>query len=111
MPPPLPDHMSQVYQYQPLPQGDIIRLIELPQGHSSWFRGTGRKMSCRLKHVSLADNPDYRAISYCWEGQEPTETIFCDGACLKITSNLYSALASLHTMKTERLLWADAICS
>lgn len=102
--------MNQMYQYQPLPQGDIIRLIKLPQGHSSWFRGTGRKMSCLLEHVSLADNPDYRALSYCWGGQEHTETIFCNGACLKITSNLFSALASLHSMKTERLLWADAIC-
>jgi hypothetical protein len=72
------------FQYQPLrhdPQHPMIRLLEL-------FPGTGEKgdlLRCTILHVSLSDNPEYDAVSYCWGRSLERRFIFCDEALLNIT--------------------------
>lgn len=52
----------------------------------------------------------YEALSYVWGDATPTESIFCDGAVLRIPKNLFNALQHLRLRNRPRFLWIDAIC-
>lgn len=68
---------------------------------------------CDLVERSLdAETPTYEAISYCWGGQKPTQTIFCADRRLRITRNCESALRHFRpaSQSQSRLLWVDSIC-
>ncbi|KAI9150129.1 Heterokaryon incompatibility protein [Paramyrothecium foliicola] len=81
-----------------------IRLIDLYPG---WGRSP---ISCRLRPVSLSNNPHYEAISYCWGNAESAKAILCNGKPLSITQNLYDALCQFRKPDRVVTLWADAIC-
>ncbi|KAI9691972.1 MAG: hypothetical protein M1820_009650 [Bogoriella megaspora] len=70
-------------------------------------------IECDLLERSLEDKElKYEPISYCWEGQEPTQTLLCEGQDLPVTKNCESALKRFRpTSNNEtRLLWIDAVC-
>ena len=57
--------------------------------------------------------PEYDAVSYAWGDDTSTTSVMCNGASLKIRTNLFIALPFIHDFRPEprtRPLWADAIC-
>ena len=82
----------------------VIRLLSIFPGHRS------DPITCELRYISPEHPPSYQAISYCWEGQDPSVTIHCDGHPLRITENLSAAIITLRRDDTSLLVWADAIC-
>ncbi|KAH9877994.1 hypothetical protein J1614_003211 [Plenodomus biglobosus] len=102
------------YRYLPLPTNvPTIRLLEiLPLGQSGEF-------ACRLKHVSLQEEPDYTSLSYCWGTPEGTISVACvddqgQQTKLLITATLHSFLRQVMTeidnSSTRLALWVDALC-
>jgi hypothetical protein len=81
-----------------------IRILELLPGQR------GDSIQCRLATASLSSGPHYEALSYCWGDPTAQKAIFCDGAVLHVTVNLYSALKRLRKTSISRMLWVDAIC-
>ena len=82
----------------------MIRLLSILPGHRS------EPITCELRYVSPEHPPTYQAISYCWEGQDLSVTILCDGRPLRITENLSAAIITVRRDDTSLLIWADAIC-
>ncbi|KAH8897871.1 hypothetical protein GQ53DRAFT_837633 [Thozetella sp. PMI_491] len=116
------------FTYSPLPDSErFIRLVELED------TGDTDAIRCRLKHVDIATNPDFDALSYAWQKAVPrrpkkkggraitspsydaaqagpTRTIVCDGAVLSIALNLYEFLLRLRHWRRRRPIWIDAFC-
>jgi heterokaryon incompatibility protein (HET) len=64
-----------------------------------------------LIHVSIDDNPEYDAISYCWGKENCLHTFQLQTGTTLISSNLFEILNSLagtHFLTTR--LWIDALC-
>lgn len=95
------------YRYSPLNyENDEIRLLRLLPGQT---------LGGRLVTVSLAELPQFTALSYSWGDKSKTESIYLDEGSLEITTNLAAALRSrlvLEEIEQEDLkaIWADAIC-
>ncbi|KAF2636751.1 hypothetical protein P280DRAFT_364566, partial [Massarina eburnea CBS 473.64] len=69
-------------------------------------------LQCDMEVVSLADNPDFFALSYVW-GKDPEDyEILIGGHILQTRPNLYTALRRIraHTKGATRALWVDALC-
>jgi hypothetical protein len=81
-----------------------IRLLKVLKGSNA------EPIHCELQYVSLNDDLDFEAISYCWGGQHASVEIRCDGRLLHITENLHSALQNFRRSDTSVLVWADAVC-
>lgn len=65
--------------------------------------------------ASLGTCHGYTALSYSWEGQTPTESIYIRGPrgdlVLNVTKNLKAALLQLRDLNGEsRTFWVDAVC-
>ncbi|MCJ1250485.1 hypothetical protein MMC30_007713 [Trapelia coarctata] len=102
----MPGAMEQ-YTYVPLSfdgEADTIRVIEIQAGNVQ------DALSCTIKHVRLADGPQYEALSYCWGDPTPNQVVYCEGKPLAIATSLYLALCRLRRQSVSRTLWADAIC-
>ncbi|KAL1600761.1 hypothetical protein SLS60_007149 [Paraconiothyrium brasiliense] len=94
----------EVYKYRQLEDTDYIRIIV-------FSRTTADDEVCfTLEHVSLAETGDFDALSYCWGIGTRDQEVVSDGAILKVTANLLSALRHLPRSKEVQRLWADAIC-
>jgi hypothetical protein len=91
------------YHYLPL-ASDEIRLLDLSPND------TGTEIYCSLRHVRLADNPDYEAVSYCWGDTNDQRKINCDAFVLEVTRNLHSFLSHNRHLDKTRAIWVDAIC-
>ncbi|KAL2045707.1 hypothetical protein N7G274_002138 [Stereocaulon virgatum] len=86
-------------------EGETIRLIDIHPGSDIDI------LQCTMRHVRLADSPQYEALSYCWGDPTPNQTIKCNGKPLAITTSLQLALRRLRFYPPRiRALWADAIC-
>lgn len=83
---------------------EVIRLLCVAPGKPK------DKLRCRLVDTSLAENPSYQALSYCWGDEHPTVEIECDGLPFLITPNLASALRAFRRKDEDMIIWADAIC-
>ncbi|KAI4160230.1 MAG: hypothetical protein LQ342_005942 [Letrouitia transgressa] len=95
------------YQYEALSSessSQTVRLIELRPGEAS------ADLECLIRHVSLADDPEYEAVSYCWGDPTPAETIKCGSTTLGLNHSLSSALKRFRHKSAHRTLWADAVC-
>ncbi|KAK4890639.1 hypothetical protein LTR27_010678 [Elasticomyces elasticus] len=66
-------------------------------------------LCCDLYKVSLDDDPDYAALSYCWGDAKDTVEICIAGRTALVTRNLANALRRLRDMPQESF-WADAVC-
>ncbi|KAE8449050.1 hypothetical protein EG329_008638 [Mollisiaceae sp. DMI_Dod_QoI] len=95
------------YVYQSLKSDRNIRILEV-QGAESY----DTTLTFKILEVSLDSPPEYFAISYCWEGQKPTQTVLCNAQALLVTINCEAALKRFrsHEDKKTTLLWIDAIC-
>jgi hypothetical protein len=102
--PHLPPTSLNKYIYEPLPNVGDIRLLTLYpyQLHQS--------IRCNLFIESLAEKPTYEALSYVWGSATTSHVILCNGAELRITQNLHTALLQLCYPDCNRTIWADGIC-
>ncbi|KAF8866325.1 HET-domain-containing protein, partial [Acephala macrosclerotiorum] len=81
-----------------------IRLVKLLK--SRW----SDKIQCQLHHVSLANRPSYKALSYAWGSPRATRPILVNGYQHAVTVNLESALRRLRRIDEDLILWIDALC-
>ncbi|KAM7217614.1 Heterokaryon incompatibility protein (HET) domain containing protein [Rhypophila decipiens] len=100
---------SRPFSYSTVPLGDgrnrNIRIVEILPDSSP-----RSLVQCRLRTVSLQDNPSYEAISYFWGPRYFACSIVCNGANLNVTYSLHGALQRLRDAAHSRWVWADAIC-
>jgi hypothetical protein len=92
--------------YLPLVENHLIRLADLLPGE------VGHAVNVHLYIVDLGHHPQFEAISYVWGNDNDSGgvSINCNGAELRVTKNLHSALARLRYRDRVRTLWADALC-
>ncbi|TLD31339.1 hypothetical protein PspLS_01816 [Pyricularia sp. CBS 133598] len=85
------------YVYKPLKKGRF-RLLHL-------LAGTADDSVIRVKLVDQAVDaaPEYHAISY-------TAGILCEGAEIRVTTNLFDALQRWRRADENVVVWADAVC-
>ena len=91
------------YHYQELPPG-YIRLLKLLQGD-----GYDQIIS-EIEACSIADAPEFHALSHSWGAEAPAAFIRVDRRAMKVTYNLKIALAYLRRKDNVHRLWVDAIC-
>ncbi|KAL7906018.1 heterokaryon incompatibility protein domain-containing protein [Trichoderma velutinum] len=92
------------YTHIPLTLTRSIRLINLEAtAHLT------DDLRCTLAEVALDSSPVYKALSYSWDAQTPSQPIECDGATLLITQNCMAAMRRLRSMG-DLTLWIDGIC-
>lgn len=113
--------ITQFHHYQPLEYlQQQIRLVELLPGKP------GSRISIKLHTVSLNDDPEYEALSYCWGPPKPSYDIFIhannnnennntdqpvpSSFSFSVGRNLRKALDDLRLQDRPRLIWNDAIC-
>jgi hypothetical protein len=103
-----------VYQYSPL-RGLEFRLVRI-------FRKTLETVRCEIIHGSLADPPEYTAISYAWGDPDEKRDIELEHDVLdeeqetvrkaisvRVTVNLYGALQALRKEDRDVLVWIDGL--
>ena len=93
------------YVYKPLPEGPLIRLLSI---HPS--DRLDNPLVCDVHVVSLADEPSYAALSYCWGNPTRNCSLTCNERIVPITHSLYRALKRFRRTESRTLIWADAIC-
>jgi hypothetical protein len=91
------------FTYSDLPEGSI-RLLNLDT-----IDPTGQ-LCCTLIEADQQKLPEYDAISYAWNDEQPTAPIICNGKRLLITPSLHEALRTLQSLQQPRPVWVDAIC-
>jgi hypothetical protein len=104
--------MLEQYRYTPLPwesKPNTVRLIELLPGYGD------RQIVCIVNEASLQDEPEYKALSYCWGNPNVQESIIIRDRhgvdfSLSVGTNLFPALHQLRDPRESKRLWADAIC-
>jgi hypothetical protein len=99
----LPDRDT--FQHTPLRGSEGFRCLLLKSA-----RTKDAVIECELYYLSVDTPVIYEAVSYCWEGQTPTETILCDDKRFLVTANCMAVLKQLRRRWVGRLLWIDAIC-
>ncbi|KAI0547979.1 heterokaryon incompatibility protein-domain-containing protein [Xylaria curta] len=98
------------YLYQVLtPARHEIRLLEVLPGRPD------SRVTARLFHISLDDEPHFDALSYMWGAPWPTydiKVIYSPERSMRypIGYNLRRALDDLRLPDRPRVLWVDAIC-
>jgi hypothetical protein len=106
------------YQYEPLPEGRLIRLASLSH------EGDEEVPRCSLETFDLNNLPVYHALSYTWgsPSDEASErginadlscSIFCSGSSMSVTRNLYDFLCRWRKTNSDsckEYIWIDAIC-
>ncbi|KAH7310200.1 heterokaryon incompatibility protein-domain-containing protein [Rhexocercosporidium sp. MPI-PUGE-AT-0058] len=100
------------FTYNKVTKPSGIRLLKIKDGLEN------DPIQCEVFEVSLDDEPSFDALSYTWKAdpatpdeKEPRERpIECNGAVLKVQSNLYHALAQFRRSKRFRPLWIDRVC-
>lgn len=100
--------------YAPLsPSRKEVRLLEIVE--------TSPVIKCQLHNVSLADSPEFCALSYVWGKANVCEEIHVNGFPNQITKSLADALRhiEIHWQRqtttivqdiTKFRVWADALC-
>lgn len=95
---------SSSYSFSPLVEDGEIRLLTLLAAER------GSKVSCKLSHANLHENPKFKALSYAWgDPKDQCEILLHDQSHL-VTRNLEVALQHLRDAKEDIVLWVDAVC-
>ena len=105
------------YEYKELRDAEKnIRILTLENGHYD------HPLRATISEASLADAPQYGALSYCWGSSEKPYTIevrdkqreplqpLSSPRTLAITESLSLALRRLRQPSAHIRLWADAVC-
>jgi Heterokaryon incompatibility protein (HET) len=87
-----------------------IRLIRLYPAVSR-----NAPLVCDLRVVSLDENPEYTALSYCWGDPIFDHEIICEGKTFLVTAQLGAALRQIWLLEPDQRplwqpLWVDQIC-
>ena len=82
-----------------------IRLLDL-HGYD-YASGTVR---ASLRHVSLDDDPEYVALSYCWGPPIPERKVDVNSESATIRPNLHGLLVALCERNGSNTFWLDALC-
>jgi len=90
--------------YHAIPDNRSIRYMVLEPGKDD------EPLVCSLHVSRLRKMPYFEAISYVWGSDERNHEILCDGAIVKITTNLQQVLRGVRLATASRTLWADSIC-
>ncbi|CAN9157232.1 unnamed protein product [Alternaria alternata] len=91
--------------YEPLPQGEFIRVLKLQPGKAE------DDIECSLEIIDIGTSKDsYEAISYVWGDSNHTVEVWCNGLQVPVTASLANALYNFRHSSEPRLLWADALC-
>ncbi|ETS76634.1 hypothetical protein PFICI_12021 [Pestalotiopsis fici W106-1] len=90
------------YRYSELKRGEIRLVRILPAKMSA--------IKCAIEHYSLANVPEYVAVSYAWGDVGDTEQIYVDGMKHCISASLFGALSAFRQRENEVFIWADALC-
>ncbi|KAB2103188.1 hypothetical protein AG0111_0g8193 [Alternaria gaisen] len=91
--------------YEPLPQGEFIRVLKLQPGKAE------DDIECSLEIIDIGTSKDsYEAISYVWGDSNHTVEVWCNGLQVPVTASLANALHNFRHSSEPRLLWADALC-
>jgi hypothetical protein len=67
-------------------------------------------LRCFLEVISLDDNAQYTALSYCWGDSNDRVNIMVNGQKISVTKNLENALSRIWNVDQNTVVWADAIC-
>lgn len=96
---------SSMYDGVSLKPGEI-RVLQLEPAHNP-----DDPIVTHLIKARVDSPPMYDALSYRWEGGD-SQTVNVNGADLKVTDNLYTALRSLRqeAHPLPRVLWVDSLC-
>jgi hypothetical protein len=95
---------AQTFKYQRLdPVQKEIRLLHIKNLTRDGV------IECFLTHVSLVEQPAYKALLYCWGDDYPKKQIRLNGILVDIRPNLYSALWHIASNR-HNILWVDALC-
>lgn len=111
--------MCSPYVYRPL--NDLrtgIRLLTLDHRQATPVQIQGTTIASQacsisgsIRHVSLDEEPSYKALSYAWgDLASPRYPILVDGCVMFVTHNLFQALRVLQTLPHISSLWIDAVC-
>lgn len=110
----LSDHSNGIYRRHPILFDREIRLLSIDGSED--FEAP---LQCSMTVVSLDDTgTDYQTLSYAWESQQRTRTIWVNDQPVHITESLFSALRRIRqkqssptpALKPMQYLWADAVC-
>ena len=66
-------------------------------------------ISLELHVTSLANAPQYTAVSYVWGLPSPTKQILLNGQPFTVRQNLWDLLSRLRDVKYDDYLWIDAL--
>ncbi|KAJ0107822.1 hypothetical protein J7T55_000085 [Diaporthe amygdali] len=121
-----------MYEYQPLPEQDSIRILILAPGkdndplsgtletthvnnrqqtpHSAQRAPKRRKTSPAAQLPRWTAGRPFEAISYAWGSNMLDHAILLNGMAHQITANLNDALRQCRLPDQPRALWADSIC-
>ena len=91
------------YVHSPLADGGIRVLELLPGYHAAGLQA-------EVNEWQTVTSGSFDALSYVWDGEIKPCQIGINGATLRITNSLDSALRRLRDPKTPRVLWVDAVC-
>jgi hypothetical protein len=107
------EQASTVFEYNPLPGPDYIRLLRLDHGKTALEDGT----TASLEVHQLSRSPSYSTLSYSWGRNKdgdasPSRHIHINGSRVPVTENLFAGLIQLRRLagvreglKIEPLLW------
>jgi Heterokaryon incompatibility protein (HET) len=97
----------QGFTYAPLPSKRHIRVLELVEAEKG-----SASLYAKLWNVDLDDEDrfTYVALSYTWGPHNFSEKLNIDGAELRITPNLASALQCFGSLSSWKRIWVDAVC-
>ncbi|PKS13395.1 hypothetical protein jhhlp_000166 [Lomentospora prolificans] len=90
--------------------GKMFRILNLNRALSLHPGKDDSPVECDLVQTSLAESPQYAALSYCWDVPQPEHIVICNGRKLSIRHNLHTALLRNRHAENPVILWADAIC-
>ncbi|KAF2268165.1 hypothetical protein CC78DRAFT_15294 [Lojkania enalia] len=97
------------YRYKRLQSSSAFRLFSLSEPKDTSFESP-INFSIQLFDASIDECPEFDAVSYAWDGQEPTETITCNGKRLMVTRNVFDILLQARVHRPKGTFWVDSIC-
>jgi hypothetical protein len=95
------------YHYEPLPEGQFIRMLILYPG------ALDDPLKGEIEFFNIASpekSEKYEPLSYVWGNPDRSHEIICAGQRLGLTTSLHDALRRLRQPDLPRRLWADQIC-
>jgi hypothetical protein len=107
------DRNDSTFHYTPLNRANqeirLLRFKNVPFGLENYER---KLLRCTTVTVSLAQNREYRTLSYVWGDDTRCKPLVVDGKLMNITASLDLALRHLILFQDllRQPIWIDAVC-